>query len=299
MDIETIMHILRTFYDDSDGLCLNVETIEDVRGLVKACVGWLRASNLDRKMEFEETINFYVNNPTACGIIRGVGSLVTLSRKIYKLVEQHKPKATTSKFGVCPQPGTGKFKLKCYTEEDCVEKGGGGFLNAHSDCTYRNEDEKNGCRQQCMSKLRRRVICNGKESTVGDCLVEDKNKWWQILKPDYLKSPHMRRRVKKMRKQMTLIPSPKQSKKWRVVFGDGTRTDFGQKGASDYTIHKDISRRNRYIQRHRKDLRGNPTKAWYLSMFVLWNKPTLTQSWNDYVKRFRIFQKTGTFPIHI
>lgn len=98
---------------------------------------------------------------------------------------------------------------------------------------------------------------------------------------------------------MKLVRSPKPEKKWRVVFDDGTHTDFGQQGASDYTKHKDVERRNRYIRRHLKDLRGNPKKAGYLSMFVLWNKPSLQASWADYKARFRTYQKSGRFPTRI
>eukprot|EP00965_Chrysotila_dentata_P153522 5073779-Pleurochrysis_carterae.AAC.1 len=39
-------------------------------------------------------------------------------------------------------------------------------------------------------------------------------------------------------------------------FGDGSkkRTPFGAKGYDDYTMHKDKDRRERYWQRHVKDL---------------------------------------------
>ena len=66
------------------------------------------------------------------------------------------------------------------------------------------------------------------------------------------------------------------------------------------TKHKNIQRRNRYIFRHYKDLKTkNPTKAGYLSMFVLWNKPTIASSISDYRRRLNIFNKTGKFPTKI
>lgn len=77
--------------------------------------------------------------------------------------------------------------------------------------------------------------------------------------------------------------------KFEAIFevnGREKRTKFGAYGMSDYTIHKDIERRGRYIQRHAKDLRTNdPTKAGYLSMFILWNKPTLEGSIRDFKRR--------------
>lgn len=75
---------------------------------------------------------------------------------------------------------------------------------------------------------------------------------------------------------------------------------FGASGYSDYTIHKDIKRRNRYIKRHLKDLNTNdPTKPGYLSMYILWNFQTYNKSLLDYKRRLNIFNKTGIFPLNI
>jgi len=82
--------------------------------------------------------------------------------------------------------------------------------------------------------------------------------------------------------------SPVSGKKLRAVFSDGSHTDFGASGYSDYTRHGDRERRDRYIERHAKDLRtADPTRAGYLSMFILWNKPTVEASVADYRKRLR------------
>ena len=75
---------------------------------------------------------------------------------------------------------------------------------------------------------------------------------------------------------------------------------FGAKGMSDYTIHKDKDRRDRYITRHKKDLRtGDPTRAGYLSMYVLWNKPSFKTSLADYKRRLNTYNRTGNFPLAI
>jgi len=91
------------------------------------------------------------------------------------------------------------------------------------------------------------------------------------------------------------------TKKYVALFtkdGRERRVKFGQKGAGDYTVHKDKERRNSYVARHRRDLRTkNPMKPGYLSMFLLWNKPTLEASIRDYKRRLNIYNKTGTFPI--
>lgn len=62
---------------------------------------------------------------------------------------------------------------------------------------------------------------------------------------------------------------------------------FGAKGYEDYTIHKDEERKERYIKRHAKDNLTDPLSAGALSMFILWNKPTIEESLKDYLTRFK------------
>lgn len=96
--------------------------------------------------------------------------------------------------------------------------------------------------------------------------------------------------------------SSKYKYKFIFTFKDGSKktTRFGAKGYSDYTIHKDKERRERYINRHKKDLdTEDPTRAGYLSMFILWNKPTFEASLEDYKKRIDKYNKSGNFPIKI
>ena len=58
---------------------------------------------------------------------------------------------------------------------------------------------------------------------------------------------------------------------------------------SDYTIHKDKKRKERYMKRHKVNENWNdPTTAGSLSRYILWNKPTLKASIEDYRKRFKI-----------
>ena len=77
-------------------------------------------------------------------------------------------------------------------------------------------------------------------------------------------------------------------------------TKFGAAGMSDFTKHKDTERRERYISRHKKDLKtGNPIRAGYLSMYILWNKKSFSESVSDYKRRLNIYNKTGKFPTKI
>ena len=72
---------------------------------------------------------------------------------------------------------------------------------------------------------------------------------------------------------------------------DGTKTvSFGQKGASDFTKHKNTDRKERYIDRHKKNedwTKSGVKTAGFYSKHVLWNKPTLKESIDDINKRFK------------
>jgi hypothetical protein len=93
----------------------------------------------------------------------------------------------------------------------------------------------------------------------------------------------------------TIKHSHRPDKKWDAVFVD-TQTGkqiiqpFGQKGYSDFTKHKNPTRKNRYIARHahmHEDW-SDPTRAGTLSRFILWNKPTLRASIRSFKKRFHV-----------
>lgn len=94
--------------------------------------------------------------------------------------------------------------------------------------------------------------------------------------------------------KVTITDSTNPKKKLMAIFtdDDGKKiktTYFGQAGADDYTITNDKEQRTRYRNRHKKDLDTNDyKKAGYLSWFLLWNKPTLTESIKDYKKKFNL-----------
>ena len=63
-------------------------------------------------------------------------------------------------------------------------------------------------------------------------------------------------------------------------------THFGAAGMSDYTKHKNETRKKRYMSRHRKrENWNNYMSAGSLSRYILWNKPTLKASVKDYEKK--------------
>jgi len=71
-------------------------------------------------------------------------------------------------------------------------------------------------------------------------------------------------------------------KKYRAVFDNDGRTKstkFGAAGMDDYTLTHDKEQRERYRGRHSKDLKTNdPTKAGFLSYYLLWGDSTSLQT---------------------
>ncbi len=88
-------------------------------------------------------------------------------------------------------------------------------------------------------------------------------------------------------------PSTRKEKKFMAIFYDNNKkvktTHFGSAEMSDFTIHKDKERKERYLDRHRKRENWESyMTAGSLSRYILWNKPTLKASMADYKKRFKL-----------
>ena len=77
--------------------------------------------------------------------------------------------------------------------------------------------------------------------------------------------------------------------KYYIITKSGKKVYFGAAGYSDFTKHKDEARRKRYIERHEKNedwtKSGIDTAGWW-SRWLLWNKPTIKESYEDIKKRF-------------
>ena len=94
--------------------------------------------------------------------------------------------------------------------------------------------------------------------------------------------------------KMTIKPSTKPNKNLMAIFtkdnGRTKTTHFGAKGMDDYTKTKDKEQRARYRNRHKKDLQSkDPTRAGYLSYYILWGDSTSRQeNIRNYKKRFNL-----------
>jgi len=89
-------------------------------------------------------------------------------------------------------------------------------------------------------------------------------------------------------------PSTNENKKYMAVFiqdsGRTKTTHFGAKGMDDFTITHDKNQRKRYRERHAKDLTTNdPTRAGYLSYYLLWGDSTnLQKNIETYKRKFNL-----------
>ena len=93
-------------------------------------------------------------------------------------------------------------------------------------------------------------------------------------------------------KKVTISKSTKAGKKLMAKFttdnGRVKTVHFGSAGMDDYTKTKDKEQRKRYRSRHKKDLlTKDPTRAGYLSYYILWGASTnLKENITSYKKRF-------------
>lgn len=91
---------------------------------------------------------------------------------------------------------------------------------------------------------------------------------------------------------VSITRSPNPAKKWRAKFehdGRERHTDFGAAGMQDYTQHGDPERAERYRARHHKDLNTNdPTRAGYLSYYILWASPSFRANVQAFKNKFNL-----------
>ena len=84
-----------------------------------------------------------------------------------------------------------------------------------------------------------------------------------------------------------LEKSNRKNKKF-VIIMDNMKHHFGQSGYEDYTIHKDIERKNRYLKRTITQPQDNIHSPSFWSLNLLWNKTTLKDSIKDVEKKYNI-----------
>lgn len=93
-------------------------------------------------------------------------------------------------------------------------------------------------------------------------------------------------------KLVNIIPSPTKNKRLRAIFSGGKKTDFGMKNSKigTYIDHGNDKLRNAYRARHKRDLKTNdPTRAGYLSYYILWGDTTsLKFNISEFERKFNL-----------
>jgi len=99
---------------------------------------------------------------------------------------------------------------------------------------------------------------------------------------------------------LEVIPSITPKKRYTAVFeldnGKQKKVSFGDPNMESYIMHHDKERRENYRRRHAKDLNTNdPTRAGYLSYYLLWGKHrSLEKNIASYKKKFGLGLHGGT-----
>jgi Family of unknown function (DUF5754) len=94
-------------------------------------------------------------------------------------------------------------------------------------------------------------------------------------------------------KLVSVKPAHDGTHKYEAVFDNDGRsktTKFGAAGMDDYTKTHDKEQRSRYISRHSKDMAtGDPTRAGFLSRYLLWGESTsMMKNLAAYRRRFNL-----------
>ncbi len=77
--------------------------------------------------------------------------------------------------------------------------------------------------------------------------------------------------------------------KYYIITKSGRKVLFGAAGYSDYTKHRDKDRKQQYIDRHKNKENWGKTgidTAGFWSRWLLWNLPTIKESYDDITTRF-------------
>lgn len=87
-----------------------------------------------------------------------------------------------------------------------------------------------------------------------------------------------------------LRKSIKKDKKFDIITPSGKVISFGAIGYDDFTTHKDVRRKQRYLARHRRENwnKSGINTAGFWSRYLLWYKPGLDESIAATEKRFGI-----------
>lgn len=90
---------------------------------------------------------------------------------------------------------------------------------------------------------------------------------------------------------VSLAESTRKGKKYMATLKQGDKLHkihFGQKGAEDFTIHKDERRKAAYISRHRRENWDNILTPATWSRWLLWEHPDFEEALEGIKRRFEL-----------
>lgn len=94
--------------------------------------------------------------------------------------------------------------------------------------------------------------------------------------------------------RVVISNSDNKDKRMKAVFYDKDKrvrtTHFGLKGGSTFIDHKDEKKKKAYLARHTRNNEdwNDYMSAGSLSRWILWSKPTMSESIRDYKKKFSL-----------
>ena len=83
--------------------------------------------------------------------------------------------------------------------------------------------------------------------------------------------------------------SDKPEKKYYIITSNGKKIHFGSSDYQDFTQHKDETRKNSYIKRHRKNedwTKSGIDTPGFWSYHYLWEFPSKTQAYENIKKKY-------------
>ena len=148
----------------------------------------------------------------------------------------------------------------------------------------------------CRLKINKskKLCINKQKSTKSRKSTKKSNKSTKLRKSFKKSNNQCSKLIKCFADKVIIKKSSKSDKKYMAIFTNNDKSKkktihFGANGMSDYTIHKDKERMERYLNRHRKRENWEQCDtAGALSRWVLWNKPSLQGSIKDYKKKFNL-----------
>lgn len=85
-----------------------------------------------------------------------------------------------------------------------------------------------------------------------------------------------------------LKKSNRKNKKFVIIMNGNMMHHFGDDRYSDFTKHKDLERKKRYLTRTASQPQNDIHSPAFWSKNLLWNKPTLSESIKDVETKFNV-----------